>query len=59
MTMFQFELTKKNFSCFVQHQVAKEYHDRGPRINLTFRSIHPEPEGHRAGTKLRFTVQQP
>uniref|UniRef100_H3CYF7 Alpha-ketoglutarate-dependent dioxygenase alkB homolog 3 n=1 Tax=Tetraodon nigroviridis TaxID=99883 RepID=H3CYF7_TETNG len=40
-----------------QHRVAKEYHDRGPRINLTFRSIHPEPEGHRAGTKLRFTLQ--
>uniref|UniRef100_A0A3B4A105 Alpha-ketoglutarate-dependent dioxygenase alkB homolog 3 n=1 Tax=Periophthalmus magnuspinnatus TaxID=409849 RepID=A0A3B4A105_9GOBI len=28
-----------------QHQVAKEYHDRGPRINLTFRTIHQEPEG--------------
>ncbi|XP_061750509.1 alpha-ketoglutarate-dependent dioxygenase alkB homolog 3 isoform X2 [Nerophis ophidion] len=41
-----------------QHQVAKEYHDRGPRINLTFRSIHPEPEGHRPGTKLRFTAEQ-
>ncbi|XP_054633689.1 alpha-ketoglutarate-dependent dioxygenase alkB homolog 3 isoform X3 [Dunckerocampus dactyliophorus] len=41
-----------------QHQVAKEYHDRGPRINLTFRSIHPEPEGHRPGTKLRFTAKQ-
>ncbi|XP_042608885.1 alpha-ketoglutarate-dependent dioxygenase alkB homolog 3-like isoform X2 [Cyprinus carpio] len=27
-----------------QHQVAKEYHDRGPRINLTFRTIYPEPE---------------
>ncbi|KAF7702018.1 alpha-ketoglutarate-dependent dioxygenase alkB homolog 3 isoform X2 [Silurus meridionalis] len=26
-----------------QHQVAKEYHDRGPRINLTFRKIYPEP----------------
>ncbi|XP_076127688.1 alpha-ketoglutarate-dependent dioxygenase alkB homolog 3 isoform X1 [Alosa pseudoharengus] len=26
-----------------QHQVAKEYHDRGPRINLTFRTIYPEP----------------
>ncbi|KAF7198674.1 alpha-ketoglutarate-dependent dioxygenase alkB homolog 3 [Nothobranchius furzeri] len=35
-----------------QHQVAKEYHDRGPRINLTFRTIHPEPEGHRPGTKI-------
>lgn len=41
-----------------QHQVAKEYHDRGPRINLTFRTIYPEPEGHRAGTKLRFTTKQ-
>lgn len=40
-----------------QHQVAKEYHDRGPRINLTFRTIHAEPEGHRPGTKLRFTAQ--
>ncbi|XP_044048619.1 alpha-ketoglutarate-dependent dioxygenase alkB homolog 3 isoform X2 [Siniperca chuatsi] len=35
-----------------QHQVAKEYHDRGPRINLTFRTIYAEPEGHMAGTKL-------
>ncbi|XP_072242445.1 alpha-ketoglutarate-dependent dioxygenase alkB homolog 3 isoform X2 [Leuresthes tenuis] len=42
-----------------QHQVAKEYHDRGPRINLTFRTIHPEPEGHRPGTKMRFTGKQP
>ncbi|XP_053282505.1 alpha-ketoglutarate-dependent dioxygenase alkB homolog 3 [Pleuronectes platessa] len=41
-----------------QHQVAKEYHDRGPRINLTFRTIHPELEGHRPGTKLRFTAKQ-
>lgn len=41
-----------------QHQVAKEYHDRGPRINLTFRTIYPEPEGHRAGTKMRFTTKQ-
>ncbi|XP_068595629.1 alpha-ketoglutarate-dependent dioxygenase alkB homolog 3 isoform X2 [Brachionichthys hirsutus] len=40
-----------------QHQVAKEYHDRGPRINLTFRTIHAEPEGHRPGTKLRFTAK--
>ena len=23
-----------------QHRVGKEYHDRGPRINLTFRTIH-------------------
>lgn len=36
-----------------QHQVAKEYHDRGPRINLTFRTIHPEPRGHPPGAKLR------
>ncbi|KAM8750792.1 alpha-ketoglutarate-dependent dioxygenase alkB homolog 3 [Acanthopagrus schlegelii] len=42
-----------------QHQVAKEYHDRGPRINLTFRTIYPEPEGHRAGTKMRFTAKAP
>ncbi|KAM9375765.1 alpha-ketoglutarate-dependent dioxygenase alkB homolog 3 isoform 1-T2 [Pholidichthys leucotaenia] len=42
-----------------QHQVAKEYHDRGPRINLTFRTIYPEPEGHRPGTKMRFTAKQP
>ncbi|XP_029010510.1 alpha-ketoglutarate-dependent dioxygenase alkB homolog 3 [Betta splendens] len=41
-----------------QHQVAKEYHDRGPRINLTFRTIHPEPEGHRPGTRTRFTAKQ-
>ncbi|XP_049579703.1 alpha-ketoglutarate-dependent dioxygenase alkB homolog 3 [Syngnathus scovelli] len=41
-----------------QHQVAKEYHDRGPRINLTFRSIFPEPQGHRPGTKLHFTDRQ-
>ncbi|XP_068452644.1 alpha-ketoglutarate-dependent dioxygenase alkB homolog 3 [Clinocottus analis] len=26
-----------------QHQVAKEYHARGPRINLTFRTVFPEP----------------
>ncbi|XP_061576702.1 alpha-ketoglutarate-dependent dioxygenase alkB homolog 3 [Cololabis saira] len=39
-----------------QHRVAKEYHDRGPRVNLTFRTIHPEPEGLRPGTKLRFTA---
>ncbi|XP_013379464.1 alpha-ketoglutarate-dependent dioxygenase alkB homolog 3 [Lingula anatina] len=25
-----------------QHCVPKEYHDRGPRINLTFRTIYPE-----------------
>ncbi|KAJ8417000.1 hypothetical protein AAFF_G00282270 [Aldrovandia affinis] len=29
-----------------QHQVAKEYHDRGPRINLTFRTIYPESPPH-------------
>ncbi|KAL4622666.1 hypothetical protein GN956_G20172 [Arapaima gigas] len=32
-----------------QHQVAKEYHDRGPRINLTFRTIYPEPQPGRLG----------
>ncbi|KAE8296773.1 Alpha-ketoglutarate-dependent dioxygenase alkB-like protein 3 [Larimichthys crocea] len=42
-----------------QHQVAKEYHDRGPRINLTFRNIYPEPEAHRPGTKLQFTAKRP
>ncbi|KAJ8343186.1 hypothetical protein SKAU_G00305150 [Synaphobranchus kaupii] len=31
-----------------QHQVAKEYHDRGPRINLTFRTIYPEPGQNQA-----------
>ncbi|XP_008309708.1 alpha-ketoglutarate-dependent dioxygenase alkB homolog 3 [Cynoglossus semilaevis] len=41
-----------------QHQVAKEYHDRGPRINLTFRTIYPEPDGHRPGTKIHITAQQ-
>ncbi|XP_077373218.1 alpha-ketoglutarate-dependent dioxygenase alkB homolog 3 [Festucalex cinctus] len=41
-----------------QHQVAKEYHDRGPRINLTFRSMFPEPHGHRPGIKLHFTNRQ-
>ncbi|KAM6937019.1 alpha-ketoglutarate-dependent dioxygenase alkB homolog 3 [Xenentodon cancila] len=41
-----------------QHQVAKEYHNRGPRINLTFRTIHPEPDGHKPGTKLRRTASQ-
>ncbi|XP_004627354.1 alpha-ketoglutarate-dependent dioxygenase alkB homolog 3 [Octodon degus] len=28
-----------------QHQVPKEYHSRGPRVNLTFRTIHPDPRG--------------
>ncbi|KAM3870118.1 alpha-ketoglutarate-dependent dioxygenase alkB homolog 3 [Diretmus argenteus] len=44
-----------------QHQVAKEYHDRGPRINLTFRTMHPEPEGHRPGTRPpgHFTAKPP
>ncbi|ELT92602.1 hypothetical protein CAPTEDRAFT_105332 [Capitella teleta] len=27
-----------------QHRIKREYHDRGPRINLTFRVIHPETE---------------
>jgi alpha-ketoglutarate-dependent dioxygenase alkB family protein 3 len=26
-----------------QHRVPREYHDRGPRVNLTFRVIFPEP----------------
>ncbi|ESO83383.1 hypothetical protein LOTGIDRAFT_133518 [Lottia gigantea] len=26
-----------------QHRIPKEYHDRGPRINLTFRVIYPKP----------------
>ncbi|XP_034031704.1 alpha-ketoglutarate-dependent dioxygenase alkB homolog 3 isoform X3 [Thalassophryne amazonica] len=42
-----------------QHQVAKEYHDRGPRINLTFRTIYPEPEGYRPGSKLRLVSKVP
>lgn len=40
-----------------QHQVAKEYHDRGPRVNLTFRTIYPESEGQRPGAKLRPRAQ--
>lgn len=39
-----------------QHQVAKEYHDRGPRINLTFRTIHPEPRGQTPGARIRNTT---
>ncbi|XP_063145704.1 alpha-ketoglutarate-dependent dioxygenase alkB homolog 3 [Candoia aspera] len=27
-----------------QHRVPKEYHSREPRINLTFRTMYPEPE---------------
>lgn len=27
-----------------QHRVPKEYHDRGPRLNLTFRTVHPLEE---------------
>ncbi|KAL0967941.1 hypothetical protein UPYG_G00260150 [Umbra pygmaea] len=30
-----------------QHSVAKEYHDRGPRVNLTFRTMYSELEGQR------------
>lgn len=41
-----------------QHQVAKEYHDRGPRINLTFRTIYPEHRDHRPGSSLRSTAKQ-
>lgn len=28
-----------------QHRVPKEYHSRGPRINLTFRTVYPDPKG--------------
>ncbi|KAM6159657.1 alpha-ketoglutarate-dependent dioxygenase alkB homolog 3 isoform 5-T8 [Erethizon dorsatum] len=28
-----------------QHRVPKEYHSRGPRVNLTFRTIYPDPRG--------------
>lgn len=38
-----------------QHQVAKEYHDRGPRINLTFRTIYAETPDHAPGAKGRNT----
>lgn len=31
-----------------QHRVPKEYHSREPRVNLTFRTIFPDPEGPRA-----------
>uniref|UniRef100_G1K8U9 Alpha-ketoglutarate-dependent dioxygenase AlkB-like domain-containing protein n=1 Tax=Anolis carolinensis TaxID=28377 RepID=G1K8U9_ANOCA len=27
-----------------QHRVPKEYHSREPRINLTFRTMYPDPE---------------
>ncbi|XP_036747587.2 alpha-ketoglutarate-dependent dioxygenase alkB homolog 3 isoform X2 [Manis pentadactyla] len=28
-----------------QHRVPKEYHSRKPRINLTFRTVYPDPRG--------------
>ncbi|XP_023418785.1 alpha-ketoglutarate-dependent dioxygenase alkB homolog 3 isoform X2 [Cavia porcellus] len=28
-----------------QHRVPREYHSRGPRVNLTFRTIYPDPRG--------------
>ncbi|XP_019665471.1 alpha-ketoglutarate-dependent dioxygenase alkB homolog 3 isoform X1 [Ailuropoda melanoleuca] len=28
-----------------QHRVPKEYHSREPRINLTFRTVYPDPGG--------------
>ncbi|XP_021006543.1 alpha-ketoglutarate-dependent dioxygenase alkB homolog 3 isoform X1 [Mus caroli] len=28
-----------------QHRVPKEYHSRQPRINLTFRTVYPDPRG--------------
>ncbi|XP_028970644.2 alpha-ketoglutarate-dependent dioxygenase alkB homolog 3 isoform X2 [Esox lucius] len=34
-----------------QHSVAKEYHDRGPRINLTFRTMHSGLESQRPGIR--------
>nr|XP_036852586.1 alpha-ketoglutarate-dependent dioxygenase alkB homolog 3 [Manis javanica] len=30
-----------------QHRVPKEYHSRKPRINLTFRTVYPDPRGAR------------
>uniref|UniRef100_A0A673UD42 Fe2OG dioxygenase domain-containing protein n=2 Tax=Suricata suricatta TaxID=37032 RepID=A0A673UD42_SURSU len=30
-----------------QHRVPKEYHSREPRINLTFRTVYPDPRGAR------------
>ncbi|XP_046889561.1 alpha-ketoglutarate-dependent dioxygenase alkB homolog 3 [Hypomesus transpacificus] len=42
-----------------QHQVAKEYHSRGPRINLTFRTIYPEPAGRRHGGQTLTTSTAP
>ncbi|TKS73952.1 Alpha-ketoglutarate-dependent dioxygenase alkB -like protein 3 [Collichthys lucidus] len=42
-----------------QHQVAKEYHDRGPRINLTFRNIYPRAGGPQAGDQAAIHSQTP
>lgn len=28
-----------------QHRVPKEYHSRSPRVNLTFRTVYPDPRG--------------
>ncbi|XP_062052261.1 alpha-ketoglutarate-dependent dioxygenase alkB homolog 3 isoform X5 [Lepus europaeus] len=28
-----------------QHRVPKEYHSRDPRVNLTFRTVYPDPRG--------------
>ncbi|XP_062949411.1 alpha-ketoglutarate-dependent dioxygenase alkB homolog 3 isoform X3 [Cynocephalus volans] len=28
-----------------QHRVPKEYHSREPRVNLTFRTVYPDPRG--------------
>ena len=47
------------FVCLKQHQVAKEYHSRGPRINLTFRTIYPEPAGRRHGGQTLTTSTAP
>ena len=36
--------TRNNSVCVLcQHRVPREYHDRGPRISLTFRVIYAEP----------------
>lgn len=41
-----------------QHQVAKEYHDRGPRINLTFRTIYPDPTPQHAHRRGKFITSK-
>lgn len=36
-------LSQKIYCLLLQHRVPREYHDRRPRINLTFRVIYPAP----------------